>query len=108
MSREMPRRRSFGAVGPASSGAGGVTNDGVTRIAAIDIGSNSIRQIVADVSSGGAIQVVDEMKAAPRLVAGLGETGVLSPDAIERAVEAIGRMSTLARQLGAGRIEAVA
>jgi exopolyphosphatase / guanosine-5'-triphosphate,3'-diphosphate pyrophosphatase len=85
-----------------------VTSDGVRRIAAIDIGSNSIRQIVADVSSGGAIQVVDEMKAAPRLVAGLGETGVLSPDAIARAVEAIGRMVTLAHQLGAGRVEAVA
>jgi hypothetical protein len=39
---------------------------GHRRVAAIDIGSNSIRQIVADVSPEGAIQVVDEMKAAPR------------------------------------------
>ena len=37
---------------------------GHRRVAAIDIGSNSIRQIVADVSPEGAIQVVDEMKAA--------------------------------------------
>ena len=37
------------------------------RLAAIDIGSNSIRQIVADVSPSGSIRVVDEMKAAPRL-----------------------------------------
>ncbi|HEX6053479.1 MAG TPA: hypothetical protein VFZ21_29625, partial [Gemmatimonadaceae bacterium] len=48
------------------------------RLAAIDIGSNSIRQIVADVSPSGSIRVVDEMKAAPRLGAGLRETGVLS------------------------------
>ena len=78
------------------------------RIAAIDIGSNSVRQIVADVSSGGGIQVVDEMKAAPRLASGLGETGVLDDDAMTRAIEAISRMATLARQLGAERIEAVA
>jgi len=34
------------------------------RIAAIDIGSNSIRQIVADVSTAGSIRIIDEMKAA--------------------------------------------
>ena len=79
-----------------------------TRIAAIDIGSNSVRQIVADVSSDGTISVVDEMKAAPRLGAGVDATGVLGDNAIERAVEAIARMATLARQLGAQRIEAVA
>ncbi len=79
-----------------------------TRIAAIDIGSNSVRQIVADVTPDGAISVVDEMKAAPRLGADLEDTGVLGANAIERAVEAIARMATLARQLGANRIETVA
>src|SRR5437764_5579677 len=78
------------------------------RIAAIDIGSNSIRQIVADVSSDGGIQVVDEMKAAPRLATGVVDTGALDEDAMTRAVEALARMATLARQLGAQRIEAVA
>ncbi len=37
------------------------------RIAAIDVGSNSIRQLIADVSPDGTIRVVDEMKEAPRL-----------------------------------------
>ena len=78
------------------------------RIAAIDIGSNSVRQIVADVTSAGGIQVVDEMKAAPRLAAGLVESGQLAEPSMAGAVEAIGRMATLARQLGAERIEAVA
>ena len=81
---------------------------GARRIAAIDIGSNSVRQIVADVTPDGAITVIDEMKAAPRLGADLETTGVLGSAAIERAAEAIGRMATLARQLGAERIEAVA
>ena len=81
---------------------------GHRRVAAIDIGSNSIRQIVADVSSDGAIQVVDEMKAAPRLAAGLSTTGAISDTSIRAAIEAIERMATLARQLGAERIDAVA
>jgi len=81
---------------------------GQRRVAAIDIGSNSIRQIVADVSAEGAIQVVDEMKAAPRLATGLAQTGELSEASIHAAVEAVERMATLARQLGAERVDAVA
>jgi exopolyphosphatase/guanosine-5'-triphosphate,3'-diphosphate pyrophosphatase len=81
---------------------------GHRRVAAIDIGSNSIRQIVADVSPEGAIQVVDEMKAAPRLATGLASSGELSEGSIRSAIEAIDRMATLARQLGAERIDAVA
>lgn len=78
------------------------------RIAAIDIGSNSVRQIIADVSPAGQIRVVDEMKAMPRLGEGLETTGALSPVAIDAAVSAVQRMVTLARQLGAARIEIVA
>ncbi len=88
--------------------ARGAVAAGQRRVAAIDIGSNSIRQIVADVSSEGAIQVVDEMKAAPRLAAGLTASGALSDASIQAALEAIDRMATLARQLGAERIDAVA
>lgn len=78
------------------------------RIAAIDIGSNSIRQIVADVFPDGTIRVVDEMKAAPRLGTGLAKLGRLEESHMTEAAEALGRMATLARQLGAKRIEAVA
>ncbi len=82
-------------------------NDAV-RIAAIDIGSNSIRQIIADVSESGAIRVVDEMKAAPRLGAGIQETGKLSDASMDEAIAVLSRMATLARQFGAKRIRAVA
>ncbi len=78
------------------------------RLAAIDIGSNSVRQIVADVSADGKIRIVDEMKAAPRLGTGLAGTGRLSEASMAEALEALGRMATLARQLGAVRIHAVA
>ncbi len=82
--------------------------DGVARIAAIDIGSNSIRQIVADVGADGTIRVVDEMKAAPRLGAGTRETRRIDESRMRDALEVVGRMTTLARQLGAERVEAVA
>ena len=78
------------------------------RIAAIDVGSNSIRQVVADVSPRGTISVVDELKATPRLGVGVQATGELAPDAMRRALDALGRMATLARQLRADRIAAVA
>ncbi len=78
------------------------------RIAAIDIGSNSVRQIVADVSVLGQIRVVDEMKAMPRLGEGLEATGALQAAAVDAAVSAVQRMVTLAKQLGALRIEIVA
>ena len=68
------------------------------RIAAIDIGSNSIRQIVADVSPTGSIRIIDEMKAAPRLGAGLSRSGRLSAGSMRHALEAVQRMTTLARQ----------
>lgn len=78
------------------------------RIAAIDIGSNSIRQIVADVSADGTIRIIDEMKAAPRLGRGVTETRRLAETSMTAAVDALARMATLARRLGARDITAVA
>lgn len=78
------------------------------RIAAIDIGSNSIRQIIADVGADGHIRVVDEMKAMPRLGAGVERTGGLTQLSIQNAVDALTRMAALARQQGCQRTEVVA
>ncbi|MEO6445851.1 MAG: Ppx/GppA phosphatase family protein [Gemmatimonadaceae bacterium] len=78
------------------------------RLAAIDIGSNSIRQIIADVSRDGRIRVIDEMKAAPRLGAGVDRRGKLGDDSMRHALEALERMATLAKQYGTAKIDAVA
>ncbi|HMN10377.1 MAG TPA: Ppx/GppA phosphatase family protein [Gemmatimonadaceae bacterium] len=78
------------------------------RLAAIDVGSNSIRQIIADVSPEGRIRVLDEMKAAPRLGTGLDRAGRLGEEAMGHALEALQRMATLARQYGVAKVEAVA
>lgn len=78
------------------------------RIAAIDIGSNSVRQIIADVSPTGQIRVVDEMKTMPRLGEGLESAGAMGQTAVDAALAAVQRMVMLARQMGAARIEIVA
>src|SRR5688500_6885222 len=97
-----------GGPGHEAPAAGGPAREsGVRRVAAIDIGSNSIRQIVADVSPDGTIRVLEEMKEAPRLGAGLGagDVVVLADDAMSRAIDAVTRMATLARKLGADHVE---
>jgi exopolyphosphatase / guanosine-5'-triphosphate,3'-diphosphate pyrophosphatase len=91
-----------------SSSAPSQRSDADIRISAIDIGSNSIRQTIADVSPSGVIRVIDEMKAAPRLGAGLYETGSLSEIAIQNALITLSRMETLGAQLGVKRTEVVA
>src|SRR6476659_5714308 len=89
----------------SSSGAPQLRSDADIRISAIDIGSNSIRQTIADVSPTGVIRVVDEMKAAPRLGAGLTERGMLSEVAIQNALVLLVTMATLAKQLAVERTE---
>ena len=92
----------------SSTGSHQLRNDSDVRISAIDIGSNSIRMTIADVSPTGVIRVVDEMKAAPRLGAGLDKKGSLSEIAIQNALSTLTRMATLATQLGVKRTEVVA
>jgi len=92
----------------SSTGVPQLRNDADVRISAIDIGSNSIRQTIADVSPTGVIRVVDEMKAAPRLGAGLHKNGSLGEIAIQNALSTLSRMATLSNQLGVKRTEVIA
>jgi exopolyphosphatase / guanosine-5'-triphosphate,3'-diphosphate pyrophosphatase len=93
---------------PSSPGHPSQQSEGDIRISAIDIGSNSIRQTIADVSPSGIIRVVDELKAAPRLGAGLSKRGSISEIAVQNALSTLSRMATLANQLGVKRTEVVA
>ena len=92
----------------STTGTFQLRNEADVRISAIDIGSNSIRQTIADVSPTGVIRVVDEMKAAPRLGAGLYKRGSLNEIAVQNALSTLARMATLAAQLGVERTEVVA
>ncbi|NTV50631.1 MAG: Ppx/GppA family phosphatase [Geobacteraceae bacterium] len=78
------------------------------RIAAIDIGSNSIRCIIAEASKEGTYKILDDEKATVRLGEKLAVTGVISTEASSRALEAIQRFQKLVVGLNVEAVEAVA
>ncbi|HXE58888.1 MAG TPA: Ppx/GppA phosphatase family protein [Gemmatimonadales bacterium] len=78
------------------------------RLAAIDVGSNSIRLVVADYDPVAGLTIVDEVKEQPRLAAGIAATGRLDPAAVERALQALRRMREVCERRGVRRIAAVA
>ncbi len=65
------------------------------RLAAIDVGTNTIRLVVAEVESGGTYRILDEERENVRLGEGVDRTGRLSAGAIERALAAIGKMKAI-------------
>lgn len=78
------------------------------RVAAIDVGSNSIRLVVAEVGRASGITVIDEVKEQPRLATGIAQTGMLDPAAMDRAVAALKRMKGVADRRSVHRIRAIA
>ncbi|HEY0970726.1 MAG TPA: hypothetical protein VGE02_07110 [Gemmatimonadales bacterium] len=80
----------------------------VVRVGAIDIGSNSIRQVVADVTGSGDVEVLAEERATPRLGTGLAATGALGEQPMQGAIEALERMADRARRMGCAMLVAVA
>ena len=79
-----------------------------SRIAAIDIGSNSIRCIIAEASQEGKFKILDDEKATVRLGERLAMTGVISEDASKRAIEAVQRFQKLITGMNVEAVEAVA
>ncbi len=76
------------------------------RVAAIDIGSNSIRLLVAELHGGERPRLVTIARAGEpcRLGRGLGSTGLIETETAERAAALAGSFVDRARGLGAGRI----
>jgi exopolyphosphatase/guanosine-5'-triphosphate,3'-diphosphate pyrophosphatase len=79
-----------------------------SRIAAIDIGTNSIRCIIAEASKDGKFKIMDDEKATVRLGEKLAMTGMISEEASNRAIEAIRRFRKLLTGLKVEAVEAVA
>ncbi|GHB12841.1 MULTISPECIES: Ppx/GppA phosphatase family protein [Streptomyces] len=81
----------------------------MTRVAAIDCGTNSIRLLVADVDPAtGHFAELDRRMRIVRLGQGVDRTGRLAPDALERTFDACREYAAAIEELGAERIRFVA
>ncbi|MGW1100202.1 Ppx/GppA phosphatase family protein [Streptomyces sp. NPDC002455] len=81
----------------------------MTRVAAIDCGTNSIRLLVADVDPAtGGFTELDRRMEIVRLGQGVDRTGRLAPEAIGRTLDACRAYAASIEELGAERIRFVA
>lgn len=80
----------------------------MTKLAVIDIGTNSIHMVLAEVQPDGNYKIVDRFKNMARLGDGTFESQRLSDDAITRGLDVLRQLVTLARNKGYERIVAVA
>lgn len=78
------------------------------RLAALDVGTNSIRLIVVELSADGGYRMLDDEKVIARLGHGLASTGRMDPERIEFAVNAIERLRKIAEGFGVSMFRAVA
>lgn len=77
----------------------------MTRVAAVDCGTNSIRLLVADVDPAtGELVDLDRRMEIVRLGQGVDRTGRLAPEALERTFAACRRYARAVEQLGARRL----
>jgi exopolyphosphatase / guanosine-5'-triphosphate,3'-diphosphate pyrophosphatase len=83
-------------------------SSGGGRVAAIDVGSNTILLTIAEADPDHGLSIVEEAEGQPRLGAGLGQSGRLQEDAIQRALQALTRMRDACRRLDVRRTGAVA
>ena len=86
----------------------GILDVGSVRVATIDIGSNSLRLMVADVRPDGSYDLVDDEKVVTRLCRGTSRSDALEPEAIEETAGAVRTMKRIAEGLGVQRMRAVA
>ncbi|MFF6985082.1 exopolyphosphatase [Streptomyces sp. NPDC010273] len=81
----------------------------MTRVAAVDCGTNSIRLLVADVDPAtGQLVDLDRRMTIVRLGQGVDKTGRLAPEALERTFAACRDYAAIIKELGAERLRFVA
>lgn len=78
------------------------------RLAAIDVGSNSIRLVVAEAQIDGRYRVLDDERESTRLGATLATTGQLDQESIAASLAALRRFKSIATGLGVENLRAIA
>ena len=77
------------------------------RVAAIDIGTNTVLLLVAESGSGGVLVAVEEHATITRLGKDVDRTRTLSPEAISRTNACLDRYAEIVRALGVERVAVV-
>ena len=88
-----------------------MSDHGAGRLGAIDIGTNSVRLLVADVDGAGAdaaMHTIDRRMRITRLGQGVDEARRLRPEAIDRTLDALREYRGALDDLGARRVRATA
>lgn len=80
----------------------------MSKLAVIDIGTNSIHMVLAEILQDAGFKILDRFKDMTRLGNGVFSTRRLSEEAMTRALEVLKTLVTLARNKGFERIIAVA
>jgi len=74
-------------------------------IAAVDLGSNSFHMIVGELRHG-QLAILDRIRETVRLAEGLSDSGDISPDARQRAIDCLSRFGERLRDMKAGSVRA--
>ena len=80
----------------------------MSKLAVIDIGTNSIHMVLAEILPDAGFKILDRFKDMTRLGNGVFSTRRLSEEAMTRALEVLKTLATLARNKGFEHIIAVA
>ncbi|MGE3181112.1 MAG: CHAD domain-containing protein, partial [Phycisphaerae bacterium] len=77
------------------------------RIAAIDVGSNSVRMVIAATNPESRFRVIEDIRETTRLASGLYSTGRLSQEAMDQAIVVLKQMLENAEHYHVDRLRAI-
>ncbi len=78
------------------------------RIGVVDLGSNSVRLVVVEITANGAYRWINDVKASTRLSRGLQPDGTLQGPIVEETLRVLGRFAHICQVSGVDTILAVA
>lgn len=81
--------------------------NGAPPIAVIDVGSNSVRLLIARPLPGGHLDILDDARATLRLARVVDAHGAIPPDVLDQTLDAVGDFVRLASYAGAESVHAV-
>ena len=78
------------------------------RVALIDLGSNSVRFVISEITDSGSYRLVYQQKESIRLSEGMWTHQMLTKPAMERAIKTLKALSHMAKAMGVTEIQGIA